>query len=217
MTSGIIIQARYGSTRLHGKVLMKIGKDTVLEHVIDSCLSTDVDWVIVATTSSPQNTPIIETVKNHNRFNEGFHDRPLLDVYIYDGDEKNVIDRYYRCAKTFNLDTIVRITADCPLVQSSIINLCLKAFKYYEDTEYLSFLSVNGMDTEVFDFHAFERAYYFINKLNWNKKTQDDEKEHVTRFLRESGMFNTKRLEDIKLSIDTASDLEIARGICQSP
>lgn len=214
MTSGIIIQARFDSTRLPGKAMMKIGDRTILEHVIDSCLEADVDYVIVATTSSQNNKPIIRTVQHHYNFNDGFYNRPLLDIYVYNGNEDDVLSRTYFCAKEFNLDTIIRITSDCFFIMPNLIDLSLKCFNHFKP-DYLSALSYEGTDVEVFSFDALQEAYIDIstNINHFTKKFIEQEKEHVTKYIRSSGLFKTIRLEDIHLSIDTLQDFEQAKSI----
>ena len=105
-----IVQARMGSTRLPGKVLMNLEDKTVLEHVIDRIrFSKYVDDIVVATTISKDNLRIVELCAN-------------LGVSVYCGSEDDVLDRYYQAAKLFKADNIVRITSDCPVIDPKVID-----------------------------------------------------------------------------------------------
>ena len=105
-----IIQARLGSTRLPGKVLLDLEGKTVLEHVIrrvkSSKLVTD---VIVATTINKADLKIVKLCAN-------------LGINVYCGSEDDVLDRYYQTARLFKADHIVRITSDCPLIDPLLID-----------------------------------------------------------------------------------------------
>ena len=100
-----IIQARTGSTRLPGKVLMKLDeKNMVLDYVINQLsFSKLIDKMIIATTNLEQDD-VIEDIANR------------LKIQCFRGDSDDVLDRYYQCAKKFEADNILRITSDCPLI-----------------------------------------------------------------------------------------------------
>src|SRR5665648_212497 len=105
-----IVQARIGSTRLPGKVLLDLEDKTVLEHVIRRIESSEhVDDVVVATTISKADLRIVELCAH-------------LGISVYCGSENDVLDRYYQAAKLFKADNIVRITSDCPVIDSRIID-----------------------------------------------------------------------------------------------
>ena len=108
---GCIIQARMGSTRLHGKTLLKIdNKNTVLDSVINQIsFSKLIDKIVIATTNLQSDNVIEDFAKN-------------LNLEIFRGDSDNVLDRYFQCAQFFSFDTIVRITADNPLIDPNIVD-----------------------------------------------------------------------------------------------
>jgi spore coat polysaccharide biosynthesis protein SpsF len=164
--TGIIIQARMSSTRLPGKVMLKLVNKEVLWHVVKRCQKSKlVDTGIVATSTDPIDDKIEKFCKKY-RFN------------IYRGSLNNVLERYYLCAKQYNLDTIIRITSDCPLIDPTIINLAIEKFEQ-EQYDYLSnIVGANqtnfpiGLSVEVFSFSALEK--------NYKEAKSDYEKEHVT-------------------------------------
>jgi len=102
-----IIQARMGSSRLPGKVLKDLEGRPVISWVTDAAKAIPhIDHVIIATSSETQDNAI-ELWCNDN------------DIDVFRGSEKNVLERYYHAAKKFNLDNndlVMRLTADCPLL-----------------------------------------------------------------------------------------------------
>ena len=114
---GCIIQARMGSSRLPGKVLMKLDeKYTVLEYVVKQISQSKlVNKVIIATTNLEQDNVI------QKKANE-------LGIKCFRGSSDNVLDRYYKCAKKFGLDDILRITSDCPLIDPNIVDKVIEKY-----------------------------------------------------------------------------------------
>jgi spore coat polysaccharide biosynthesis protein SpsF len=199
-----IIQARTGSTRLPSKVLRDIAGKPILFHVIERTKRCKkVESIMVATTDREEDRVIIEFARK-------------CAVETFAGSENDVLDRYYQVAKKFKADVIVRITADCPLINSStidkMIDLCLK-----ENAEYIcGHPSVSSVEqgVEVISFSALERAK--------NAATKDYQKEHVTIFIRENPeLFKIKVIKpkpifqrtDIRLTVDTEDDLKFMRKI----
>ncbi len=118
------------------------------------------------------------------------HKIPLkLQVPLFIGDEHDVLKRYYDCAREYKADVIVRITADCPLIDSEAIDIAVNYF-LRKPFEYVCFAPVDGLDVEVFTMDLLRLAHKFvINKYD---------KEHVTPYMRRV----------TKLSVDTIHDLE---------
>jgi len=113
----VIIQARIGSTRLPGKIMRKIEGKSVLEHIITSLkFSTEMDKLIVATSTNSEDD-VIEKLASQ------------LNVLCFRGSSLDVLDRFYQCAKQYEGDLIVRITADCPLIEPEIIDSAIKLSK----------------------------------------------------------------------------------------
>ena len=163
---GCIIQARMSSTRLKGKVLLKINpKDTVLSFLIKqitNCKS--LKTIVVATTELEEDDVIVNFLKSY-------------DVEIFRGSSENVLDRFYHCAKKFKFSTIVRLTADNPLIDPEIVNDAIQKYSN-SDCDYLT-NSVdrtfpNGTEVEIFSFNALETA--------WKSAKKTSEREHVTPY-----------------------------------
>jgi len=201
MSTIAIIQARMGSTRLPGKVLLNLEDKTVLEHIVDRIRSSKyVDDIVVATTISKADLRIVELCAN-------------LDVSIYCGSEDDVLDRYYQAAKLFRADNIVRITSDCPVIDPKIIDVAIilhikNNVDYTSNT--LKETYPDGQDVEVFTFTSLRTA--------WKDAKLASEREHVTPYIRNNpDIFKHASLEykeDIsqkRWTLDNAEDLEFLR------
>lgn len=203
-----IIQARMGSTRLPGKVLMNIKGKTILHHVVDRVKEAKkIDEVIVATTTLDKDNAIVEELKK-------------INCNYYRGSEENVLDRYYNAAKTYEGDIIIRITSDCPLIDPNLID---EMIDYYlsHDYEMVTNAGVDmkyrtyprGLDTEIFSFDALETAWKMANK--------EYQKEHVTLYIyeSESNIYYFKNKIDLskyRLTVDTKEDFRLIKEIYEN-
>jgi len=196
-----IIQARTGSTRLPGKVLMDIVGKPMLWHVIDRVKRCkNVDLIVVATTEKNEDKAIIALANRSN-------------VKSYVGSEEDVLDRYYKTAKRFKADIIVRITADCPLIDPTIVD---KVISYYNknNVDYVNVAPTfpEGLDTEVFSFNALETA--------WKQAKKKYEREHVSIYIHENpaifhiaSIENEKDLSYVRIVVDSIADLNAVKEI----
>ena len=164
-----IIQARTGSTRLPDKVLMKFCDKPDLNHVYNRVKKSKlVNKIIVATTTSISDDRIYELCT----YNE---------IDCFRGSEEDVLDRFYKCCLHFNIgleDTIVRITADCPLIDPNVID---EVIDFYIEKE-LDYVSntieptyPDGLDVEVFSFKSLKAAWEMADLLS--------DREHVTPYI----------------------------------
>lgn len=192
-------QARVNSTRLPNKIFKEAGGISFLEHHINRLRHTGLP-VIIATTSNGSESPIVEFCKANN-------------IPVFCGDENNVLKRYYECAIKFGVTTAIRVTSDCPLIDSGIIVRGLEAYckqparTYYSNTTVRSY--PRGMDYEIFSFQLLENAYQHAS--------EESDKEHVTPYIwkNRSGMVNL--VNDIseadnsrfRITLDTAEDREL--------
>ena len=161
-----IIQARLTSTRLPNKIYEKINGKRMIDMVLDATIGSKVDGIVVA---AP-------------------HDLDVK-VPVFIGSEDDVLDRYYRCAEKFGADAVVRITADCPLIDRSIIDYAIDY--YHKNTyPYVIFAPVDGLDVEVFSMDILKEA--------WESTSDKSDREHVTPYMKRK----------TKISVDTREDLE---------
>lgn len=200
---GAIIQARMGSTRLPGKVLKNIGEKPLLLHMIERVRkSKKLDKIIVATSVLEKDNVIEDFCKENN-------------IDYFRGSESDVLQRYYECAKSYSLDIVVRLTADCPLIDFFMIDKCLEDFNanpelsYYANTCPTNLSTYpNGSDIEIFSFNALEKANALENSL--------EGREHVTHYMcREKEVFKTGMLKNsqdwskYRYTIDNREDFEV--------
>jgi spore coat polysaccharide biosynthesis protein SpsF len=160
-----IIQARVGSTRLPGKVLLPLGGDTVLGNVIARVKAAkSIDAVVVATSNSVADSAVaVEAAR--------------LGVDVYRGSEQDVLARYVGAARASDAEVVVRITSDCPLLDPWVVDEVVRRFlsdecDYASNTINRSF--PRGLDVEVVAREALELAA--------SEATRADEREHVTLF-----------------------------------
>lgn len=202
MKTVAIVQARMGSTRLPNKVMKVIGGVPMIELLLKRLSrSREIDEIIVATSVDPRNQPLAQYVRH-------------LGFVCEQGSENDVLDRFLQTARTGVADVIVRVTGDCPLIDPVLVDDCVRAFKK-ADVDYFSNVQPptypDGLDTEVFTFAALERA--------WKETSKPADREHVTPYLRDSGLFRTASLrhdEDLsglRWTVDEASDFTVVENV----
>jgi glutamate-1-semialdehyde aminotransferase/spore coat polysaccharide biosynthesis protein SpsF (cytidylyltransferase family) len=198
-----IVQARMGSSRLPGKSMADIEGKPMLLRVVDRVKRASlVDRVVVATSRQPADDAIEEMCRANA-------------IQCYRGSENDVLDRFYHAARGERAVKVVRITADCPLIDPEVIDQVVRRFQR-GDLDYASNAMVrsypDGLDTEVFSFAALERA--------WHEASKTSEREHVTPYLR-SEKFRTANVENhstclyqhYRWTVDEAEDLEFIRAV----
>ena len=145
-----VVQARMGSTRLPGKVLLDlVGKPMLIRDMGRIQRAKNIDDIVIATTIKPADDKIISLCCDY-----GWN--------FFRGSENDVLDRYYQAAREFKGKTIVRITSDCPLIEPSIIDQLVDTFISAEpEIDYVSNCFPirtypRGLDAEVMSFSALE-------------------------------------------------------------
>jgi spore coat polysaccharide biosynthesis protein SpsF len=196
-----IIQARMSSTRLPGKVLLPLSDKPVLEHVIQRVKNCKlVDKVVVATTVHDSDDIIEDWCKKNN-------------FEYYRGSLEDVLDRFYKVASQFKAENILRITADCPVIDSGIIDEVIE--KYHEgnfDFYGLSGEFPDGLDCTMFSFKALETA--------WKNSKLQSEREHVGPYMVNhpelfaiGGYEKFKNLGHLRLTLDDPRDYQLLSTI----
>ena len=206
MSTVAIIQARISSTRLPGKVLKKIEGKTVLEHVINRVKAAkSIDDVVVATTVEKEDLEIVKLCAN-------------LGISVFCGSEDDVLDRYYQAARLFKAEHIVRITSDCPLIDSQVIEEVIELY-FKEKADYATNTMPetypDGLDTEVISFKTL--------KIAWENTKLFSEREHVTPYIRKNPsifkLVNLKsniNLNDKRWTLDEPEDFEFIKIIYEN-
>jgi spore coat polysaccharide biosynthesis protein SpsF len=201
----VIMQARMTSKRLPGKVLISICDKPIISHIIERLgTCNNISDIILAIADTKQNGVLEEYAKS-------------IDCHFYRGSENDVLLRYYRTAEAFEVDTIVRITSDCPLVDPKIIDEMIDSYS----SNTFNYMAVGiqgnfprGLDAEVFSFET-------LKKVNIQAHLPY-EREHVTpyiyqhpelfaiRFIEAQGKL---RRPDLRLTVDTEEDLRFVKEI----
>lgn len=197
----VIIQARLGATRFYGKPLKEVLEKPLLFYVVDRCRHASlVNEVVVATTTHSRDDQIVSFCQN-------------TKIPCVRGSEEDVLSRYVLAAKKTDAEVIVRITADCPLVDPEVIDKVLSQYEK-ESCDYISNTLdrtfPRGLDVEVFSRNALEQADQESSSLH--------EREHVTLYLyshpekfRLKNVIHSPDLSNYRLTVDTPQDFELIK------
>ncbi|MCH9845706.1 MAG: NTP transferase domain-containing protein [Alphaproteobacteria bacterium] len=166
---GLVIQARYGSSRLRGKILLPMAGQTALDYVAQNALKVaGIDVVCFAIADDSASDIIAEHL--HKNYPE---------ILVMRGDQHDVLARYYHAAKQLRLDDVMRITSDCPLFDPALASKMVAHYQR-ENADYISnnYLPSfpHGVDAEIMRFDALQQAY--------QQATLPTDREHVTPYIR---------------------------------
>jgi len=201
-----IVQARMNSTRLPGKVMMDIMGKPMLWHIVNRLgYSKLINKVIVATSTNKENDLIEKFCIKNN-------------IEIYRGSESDLVDRFYRVATQSTADVIVRVTADCPLIDPRLTDKVIEFFIKEEDKyDYISNSRPqptypHGLDVEVFSFSLLNRLWFelkdsFLREWFTVEVFQNPQKYRIFCIK------NEKDLSHLRLTVDYEEDLELIRYI----
>ncbi len=202
-----IVQARMGSTRLPGKVMLPLLGEPVLTHVLRRVgRARTLDEVVVATTTLPADDAIVELAEAAGR-------------RVVRGSETDLLDRYLAAARASDADAIVRVTSDCPLIDPEVIDLVVAAFRA-ADVDYASntlepLTYPRGLDLEVVGRAALERAGREDRDPAW--------REHATPYVyRHPELFRLHRVvadddhADRRWTLDTPEDYALIERIYEA-
>ena len=198
-----ILQARFSSSRLPGKVLKSIlGKPMLLHQIERIQNSKRIDKLVVAT-SIEKSDNVIEEICLDN------------DIEVFRGSLDNVLDRFYQCAKLYNPEHIVRLTGDCPLVDWQAIDQTIQyhvkgKYDYVNNRSKPAF--PDGLDVEVITYSTLKNAF--------NNAILPSEKEHVTYYVRQRKdkfklgyFYSTKDLSHMRWTVDESEDFILVEKI----
>lgn len=208
MKTVIIVQARMSSTRLPGKVLIPVLGRPLLDHQVARLRRVrEADDVCVATTTAAIDDAIVALC-----------DR--LGISWYRGPESDVLSRYAGAAERFQADVVVRVTADCPLIDPEVVDRVVRFYKDHAgEYDYVSNVLrrtyPRGMDTEVLSRAVLREADRMA--------TSPEEREHVTLHLyshperyRLGNVAHSEDLSRHRWTVDTPEDLELVRRIIEA-
>ena len=204
----LITQARIGSTRLPGKVLMEINQTPLLKIHLDRLKkSKNIDKILVATTDNVEDNIIEKLVTEW-----GYE--------VFRGSENDVLDRFYRAVKNINPLWVVRVTSDCPLIDPILVDKVVEVTQA-ENEDYgsnaIDETFPDGQDVEVFKFTALETA--------WKNAKKESEREHVTPYIKNNSNFKGENIfssisyknnidySKIRMTVDELNDFELINKV----
>lgn len=197
---GIITQARTTSTRLPRKILLQAAGKTVLEHHVKRLGWSNLP-IIIATTVNDTDSVIAELAD-------------ALQIPSFRGSEHDVLGRFYECAVRFDLNTIVRVTSDCPLIDGHLISDAIKDYIKWDNQDIYYSNAIQrtfprGLDFEIFSMKLLQEAFL--------KAKSPQEREHVTPYINQNkgGNVNVKHFlfdadeSDLRWTLDTLEDWQL--------
>lgn len=209
-----IIQARMGSTRLPGKVMLPLAASHVLTHDVRRVSQAEsIDEVVVATSTKTADDIVARYAHR-------------ASATVFRGSEDDVLDRMFSAATEADAETVVRITGDCPLIDPDVIDamvdrLTTKSVDYCSNTFERTF--PRGLDAEVFTYESFEHVY--------ENAKEPHHREHVTPYYNEredlfdyasvtsQEVFEESWMQnrtDLRLTLDEADDYELLRAVYEN-
>ena len=203
MRINAVIQARAGSTRLPAKVLADLGGRPVLEWVVRAARTANlVDEVIVATSTLAGDDVVADLADS-------------LGVAVVRGSEDDVLSRFVAALDAHPADALVRLTADCPLLDPSLIDAVAGAWIAAPSLDYVSTVLVRslprGMDIELVTAGALRAV---------DRMAVGHDRVHVTSAVyadptayRLLGLCVTPPANDLRVTLDTAEDLDLLRAL----
>ena len=195
-----VIQARLGSKRFPRKVLSIVNGATSLEILFSRLQSAkSIDQIVLAIPLGSEN-------------DELFLEATRMNIACFRGNETDVLDRFYHAAKSYSPDYVVRITADCPMVDPSIIDqvvdLCINGeLKYVSTDETFP----DGLDVEVSEFQTLHNA--------WLNSSEPYDREHVMPFVRKLAAGDSRKIKSpidhshIRVTLDEPDDLVVIQEV----
>jgi spore coat polysaccharide biosynthesis protein SpsF len=199
--AGIILQARFGSSRLPGKALAIIAGRTVLEHCLRRLMFAGVAPVVLATTQRREDDALEAVAKS-------------LGAGVFRGDSHDVLGRFLSAADAFDFDTIIRATGDNPCVDIQAPGRLLESLRAYAADYACEDGLPYGAAVEAVTREALIRAGH--------EAYHAEDREHVTTYVRR----NTQtfrvllspapaplRRPDVRVTVDTPADLAHVREL----
>ena len=204
MQTGIIVQARTGATRLPNKVLLPFFKAQCILDIILQKLKTLNYPLVVATTNHPNDNEIVKVSSKNN-------------IHVFTGSEENVLERFISCAQQNNFSNIIRVCADNPFIDTSLIEELVDESADYSAHFFQDKPSIKthwGVFAEFVSLAALEKIHSLTKEKTYL--------EHVTNYIYlNPELFNITRMNppilchanDVRLTVDTIEDFELAQNL----
>ncbi len=200
-----IIQARMTSSRLPGKIVLKVLGKPLISHMVDRVKEAEcVDKVVIATTINEEDDIVVRLASK-------------LNINVYRGSERNVLERFYGAAERFGGNTLIRLTGDNPLIDPDLLGALVRLYQQ-GDYDYVSNCLEptfpDGLDAEVFTMSALKTAY--------ENAELPSELEHVTRYIYQRptqfklGCLKFEEdLSNMRWTVDEPEDFEFVKQVIE--
>ena len=204
MKASAIIQARMSSSRLHGKIMMEVLGKPLIGYMIERLqLCKKVEKIIIATSTDESNDNLCEYLRGEN-------------IDIFRGSEDDVLDRFMKAAIEYKIDPIIRMTADCPLIDPKICDQVVEEyFNSGVDFVHTGSTFAEGLDCEIFSFSSLEKSWYDSNL--------ESEREHLTLYMHNHPELFTKKtlvneIDDsgFRFTVDEEVDFLVVKTIIEN-
>lgn len=198
-----IVQARMSSSRLPGKVMMPLAGKPVIEQVFHQLsFSRRIRQAMLATSIDPRDEALAAWAGRSG-------------IALFRGSLDNVLDRFYRAARQQAADAVVRVTADCPVIDPDVLDRVIEAF-IDTDRDYVTNANPptfpDGLDCEVFSMAALETA--------WKCAALQSEIEHVTPYIRNhperfrlGNVASEANLQHLRWTLDNREDYQLLSAV----
>ena len=204
MKTIVVIQARMGSSRLPGKIMLPLGDSVVLDYVVRRCRKMQsIAEVIVATTTEDKDQEVADWCAAQG-------------VVCFRGPEDDVLSRYVACADSYQPDYVIRVTSDCPFVDYEFGNAIIEQMlrSRGDIAEIDGKLLPRGLNIEMIAYSALK----YVDKHGLEPR----HREHVTYFAYEyKELFKVTSIEipealrqpQLRITLDTPEDYEMLRHV----
>ena len=207
MKTGIIVQARTGSTRLPNKVVLPFYQKQCILDIILQKLKILNYPVVVATSHHPNDNEIVKVASKNN-------------IHVFTASEENVLERFIECAQENNFSNVIRVCADNPFIDTSFIDELVDENADYSAHFFQDKPSIQthwGVFAEFVSLAALKKTHSLTKDKTYL--------EHVTNYIYQNpGLFTINKInppilfqenDEIRLTVDTAEDFKLAQTLYQ--
>lgn len=205
MKTGIIVQARTGSTRLPNKVLLPFYQEQCILDIILQKLKTLNHPIVVATSNHPNDNEIVKVTSRNN-------------IHVFTANEENVLERFINCAQENNFSNVIRVCSDNPFIDTSFIEELVDESADYSAHFFQDKPSIQthwGLFAEFVSLAALKKIHSLTKEKTYL--------EHVTNYIYQNPeLFTITKMnppilcqanDDIRLTVDTAEDFKLAQNL----
>ncbi len=202
-----IVQARMGSQRLPGKAMKELCGKPILQHVVERLRDAKrLDDVIVAIPKSQKDDVLAEFCSK-------------MKYSFFRGSEQDVLLRYWQAAHAFKADVVVRVTADCPLIDPGLLDTIVKRHVESSGNDYTSNVVIRsfprGVDTEVVSIACLDRLHQEAKDPFYREHVTNLIHDHMKEYKTGNVLRAKGDRSDLRLCVDTQEDFDVVQAVAQ--